>query len=155
MSQYKTKADFIAAWKASRPPQQYTGMEFDALLMPLGVLAPVTAFITHVLFGGITGGRWLGKSFSATSEVGFNRFSKAGSKIKFQATVQPSRLDGKPALALVYSNGDSTVWGSVMHMRDELREVAPGVWLGLGSMALTGGMLNSAPFIMFPTKRAQ
>ena len=33
-------------------------------------------------------------------------------------------------------------------MRDELRELEPGVLLGIGSMAATGGMLNGAPFIL-------
>ena len=50
---------------------------------------------------------------------------------------------------LDYSKGDSLLWGTVLGMRDELREVAPGIWLGLGSMALTGGMRNSAPFVMW------
>ena len=64
------------------------------------------------------------------------------------------RYDGKPALLLDYSQGDSFLWGTLMGMHDELREVSPGIWLGLGSMAATGGMANSAPFLMYDPKKA-
>ena len=40
------------------------------------------------------------------------------------------------------------LWGRVLGMRDELREVAPGVLLGLGSLAATGGAWNCAPFVL-------
>ena len=39
------------------------------------------------------------------------------------------------------------LWGRVLFMRDELREVAPGILLGLGSMGATGGVANCAPFV--------
>ena len=35
-------------------------------------------------------------------------------------------------------------------MRDELRELSPGVLIGLGSMGAAGGMRNSAPFVLWP-----
>ena len=40
------------------------------------------------------------------------------------------------------------LFGTVLRMRDELRELEPGVLLGIGSMAATGGMRNGAPFIL-------
>lgn len=33
-------------------------------------------------------------------------------------------------------------------MRDELREVASGVMIGLGGMRVTGGVRNAAPFVL-------
>eukprot|EP00966_Prymnesium_polylepis_P292821 6763165-Prymnesium_polylepis.2 len=33
-------------------------------------------------------------------------------------------------------------------MRDEIREVSPGLYFGLGSMAATGGPRNAAPFVL-------
>jgi len=33
-------------------------------------------------------------------------------------------------------------------MRDELRLVAPGLMLGIGSMRVTGGVMNAAPFVL-------
>ena len=71
----------------------------------------------------------------------------------FKATVQPSWFDGRPALVLEYDQGDSLLWGTLLGMRDELREVAPGVWLGLGSMRATGGVRNAAPFVMWSAAR--
>lgn len=150
----QSKADFVAAWRAAPAPKEsdFRGKMFDASLPSLGVLAPISAFITHQLFGGIGGGPWLGKTFDATGG-GRNRFTRSGIRVAFAATVGPSAYDGKPCLILDYSTGDSILWGTILGMRDELRQVAPGVWLGLGSMLASGGMRNSAPFIMWPAKK--
>ena len=145
------KADFVAAWRAGAAPADYHGRKFDARVLPLGVLAPVSSFITHRLFGGIGGGEWLGKAFMKEG-VGINRFT-GGDKVSFGARVAPSNIDKRPALVLDYSAGDSRVWGSFLGMRDEIREVAPGVLLGLGSMTASGGMQNSAPFMMWKAPR--
>ena len=152
----KSKADFVAAWRHAKVPARkaYLGRTFDAALSDLGAMAPVSAFITHVLFGGVLGGHWIGKRFHKGSETGDNRFSTAGFRNSFRATVENSWVDGKPALVLQYQYGDSILWGTMLRMRDELREISPGVWLGLGSMAATGGMANSAPFLMFEPKKA-
>lgn len=148
-----TKADFVAAWRAAPAPKEkdFRGKTFEASLPDLGVLAPVSSFITHQLFGGLGGGPWLGKAFDATGG-GHNRFTRSGNRVKFAATVGPSAYDGKPCLILDYSAGDSFIWGTLLGMRDELRQVAPGVWLGLGSMLASGGMRNSAPFVLWPAK---
>lgn len=70
----------------------------------------------------------------------------------FEALIGPSRLDGQPALILDYAaegEGRSDVlWGKVLGMRDEIREVLPGVLVGLGSMRMTGGVHNCAPFVL-------
>lgn len=79
----------------------------------------------------------------------------AGEEVRkrgFAARIEPSRLDGKPALVLDYGAGGAgaadALWGKVLGMRDELREVAPGVLVGLGSMRATGGVRNCAPFVL-------
>jgi hypothetical protein len=151
--QIDTKADFVAAWRAAAPPADYEGHTFDAQVLPLGVLAPVSSIITHQLFGGICGGPWLGKTFMKRgSQTGINRFA-SGEKVRFGAHVAASRFDQQPALVLDYRVGDSAIWGTLLGMRDELREVAPGVLIGLGSMAASGGMQNSAPFVMWKVSR--
>ena len=70
----------------------------------------------------------------------------------FTARIEPSRLDGRPALVLDYgAQGEGKGgfwWGSLLGMRDELREVAPGVLVGLGSFRATGGVRNCAPFVL-------
>jgi len=67
----------------------------------------------------------------------------------FEMRIDASRLDGKSALILDYgtAQGDR-LWGGVLGMRDELREVVPGVLVGLGSMGATGGVRNCAPFVL-------
>jgi hypothetical protein len=141
-----SKADFIAAWRNGKAPG-FAGLEFDGDLPPLGALAPFSAFISHQLFGGIGGGPWLGKSFPSDI-YGINRFA-SGDKVTFTTSIGPSRYDGKPALLLNYREGNSFVWGKLMGMHDELREVAPGVLLGIGGMTLSGGIQNSAPFVLW------
>jgi len=69
----------------------------------------------------------------------------------FTARLDMSRLDGRPALILEYSQGESLAdffWGRVLGMRDELREVVPGVLVGLGSFGMFGGVRNCAPFVL-------
>ena len=131
----------------------------------LGILARVSAFITNRLFAP-PGHRWAGKLLGGPKPAGANIFAprregdtnaRGGlpstwcKRRGFGATIGPSRLDGRPCLVLDYSHkehGDSLVWGGVMRMRDELREVAPGMLLGLGSMKATGGARNCAPFVL-------
>ena len=70
----------------------------------------------------------------------------------FEARIEASHLDGQPALVLDYdAQGDGkhdALWGRALGMRDELREVAPGVLVGLGSLRVTGGMPNCSPFVL-------
>jgi hypothetical protein len=61
-----------------------------------------------------------------------------------------SDQDGKPAFKLNYGAYNS---GTVRSMRDELRKINDNLFLGLGSMALGGGSINPAPFVvMGPAK---
>ena len=145
----KAKADFIAAWRAGVAPKAYHGKSFDAGLPKLVVLSPVSSFITHRLFSPF-GGPWLGKKMGKDGSTGVNRFQRSGDVVTYEMRIGPSHLDGKPALILDYSKGDSLVWGSIMGMRDEIREVAPGVWLGIGAFWAAGGIHNCAPFVLWP-----
>lgn len=93
----RSKADFVAAWRAGRPP--HCQGRYAGYLLPLGVLAPMSAFITNVLFGPF--GRWRGKVF--LQDRGRNRFEHFEAR-GFGAHVAPSRLDGKEALVLDYAD---------------------------------------------------
>jgi hypothetical protein len=72
---------------------------------------------------------WRGKVFGRTGREGavvnkvtpFNAYSVPG-----QVRLEPSRLDGKPAIVIDYSK-TSTV---AHFIRDELREIRPGTYLG-------------------------
>jgi hypothetical protein len=71
---------------------------------------------------------WQGKIFDARSGTMLNRvlpFGLSAVKARFHPGV--SRLDGKPCFVLDYSGSSRIAHG----VRDEIREVAPGVRLGL------------------------
>ena len=90
------------------------------------------------------------------SRSGVNRFAGERCVRTFGTQIAPSALDGRPALVLDYAqlgHGDG-LWGNVMGMRDELREIAPGVLLGLGSMLATGGPRNCAAFLLHNPRKA-
>ena len=69
---------------------------------------------------------WQGKIFDPATSTATNRFFGAN-VIKGNVYAGQSWLDGNPALILDYQ-GTSKVYGNY---RDEIRQVAPGVYLGL------------------------
>jgi hypothetical protein len=89
-----------------------------ALVAPGTKLAPVASGAAKVL--------WQGKVIDCQNSMAVNRFF--GIKmIRGNLYYDSSWLDGRPALILDYSE-TSLVYA---HYRDEIREVAPGLYLGL------------------------
>jgi hypothetical protein len=81
---------------------------------------PLVAFVRYVA--------WRGKEFDAQSHTLLNLITPFGVRaIKADVYIDASRLDGRPCIVLDYSK-TSKVAGWV---RDEIREVAPGLYLGL------------------------
>jgi hypothetical protein len=76
---------------------------------------------------------WGGKRFASTSAeagTGINRV-RIGSErhwFPFETRIEPSAIDGKPAILLDYDDARNPKFIRVI--RDELREVAPGLFLG-------------------------
>src|SRR4051812_24695476 len=68
---------------------------------------------------------WHGKLFDATGSTLVNQWCGFRA-IRAQVCYGPSWLDGKPSIIMDYS-ATSHVWANV---RDEIREVAPGLYLG-------------------------
>jgi hypothetical protein len=88
-----------------------------ALYCPDDRFAGVRSKVTHAL--------WHGKVFDPCDGTLINQW--AGAKaIKARVGYGPSLLDGRPSIIMDYSE-TSHVWADV---RDEVREVAPGVYLG-------------------------
>ena len=92
-------------------------------------------------------GYWLGKAYtplSATTGDGYNRWRRPGGKvernIRFGTEMGPSLIDGKPALLMYYG---AYVRADGSHPRstlvDEIRKLADGVYLGLGTRANEDG----------------
>lgn len=70
---------------------------------------------------------WQGKNFDAASSDLKNRISPVGfPAIRAKVYIGDSWMDDKPAIVLDYSK---TSFVAKM-IRDEIREVAPGLWLG-------------------------
>lgn len=96
---------------------------------------------------------WLCKAFRpVTSEHGrgYNTFALMGQVIQrfpMQTLIAPSRYDGKPAYQLVYRAYQS-LCGDI-HMVDEVRMLAPGMYLGIGTWGFTRKQRQIAlPFLL-------
>lgn len=148
-----SKGRFVQLFYASPPPtmKELDG-EFMAKNHPVGILGGAVEWYTSHLFGP---GRWVGKAFrplDGKRGEGYNIFEKAGADRPLRRTrridtfLGPSAFDGKESFHLLYRpyNG-----GVVRSMRDELRKVREGLYVGLGYMGLGGGSINPAPFIVY------
>jgi hypothetical protein len=76
---------------------------------------------------------WGGKHFEPTSAdagIGINRVRLGGERrwFPFETRVEPSAIDGQPCILLDY--GDKRNPFFIRAIRDELREVAPSLYLG-------------------------
>lgn len=146
----RSKADFVALWRGGALPEVPAGRELSGRLLPLGALWASSWAITNFLFSPGPSQFWQGKGFAQDGATGYNRFDGEARLRTFRPGVESSLLDGQPCLALDYGADDcDAFWGGLLGMRDELREVSPGLYLGLGSMRATGGMWNCAPFVLF------
>lgn len=82
-------------------------------------------------------GVWLAKCFrpvDAVSGRGYNSFSHLGRTVQrypMRTVIARSRFDGKPAYQLVY-RAYRSFCGDI-HMVDEVRRLAPGLYLGIGT----------------------
>lgn len=74
---------------------------------------------------------WQGKSFTATSDEvgsGVNRVHVLGDKYRFDTRFDVSAIDSGPCVLLDYDRSDNPFF--IRPIRDELREVAPRLFLG-------------------------
>ncbi|MDP2228774.1 MAG: hypothetical protein Q8J78_14990 [Moraxellaceae bacterium] len=96
---------------------------------------------------------WLCKAFrpvDADGGRGYNTFLQGGQIVQrypMLTLIAPSRFDGRPAYQLVY-RGFHSACGSV-HMVDEVRRVAPGLYLGMGTYGFSDAMRRTPyPFVL-------
>jgi hypothetical protein len=68
---------------------------------------------------------WKGKTFDDDGEI-TNRWLGGFKAVSTQAVIGPSAYDGQPCIILEYAPG-TAVFGNT---RDEIREIAPGIFLG-------------------------
>src|SRR5262245_50254375 len=80
---------------------------------------------------------WKGKTFHDDGTF-TNRWLGGVEAVSADTRVEPSWLDGQPCLTMQYAP-DAPIFGNV---RDELRQIAPDVWLGRSYDAATGQAKN-------------
>jgi hypothetical protein len=80
---------------------------------------------------------WKGKTFHGDGTF-TNRWLGGVHAVSAGVRVEPSWLDGQPCLVMQYAP-DAPVFGNV---RDELRQIAPDVWLGRSYDVVTGHPKN-------------
>lgn len=80
---------------------------------------------------------WKGKTFHADGTF-TNRWLGGIQAVSAETRVEPSWLDGQPCLVMQYAP-NAPVFGNV---RDELRQIAPNVWLGHSYDVATGQSKN-------------
>lgn len=118
-SQGSTLDELFAAAPAGSIP---VGIGKGQALIATGTLAarPLVAVVRHLA--------WRGKEFDTQGRTLRNLITPLGVRaIKADVYIDASRLDGRPCIVLDYSK-TSRVAGWV---RDEIREVAPGLYIGL------------------------
>jgi hypothetical protein len=102
--------------------------------LPPSLAGPVRAFAGHARFP------WLGKSFQslgAERGEGINRiFRESIRRYRFDTFVGPSRAGAFDALQLDYDNPGNPFF--IRPIKDEVRELRPGLWLGQAWLQLRG-----------------
>lgn len=98
-------------------------------------------------------GPWLCKAFRPVDENsgrGYNTFGEFGrvrQRYPMRTLLAPSRYDGAPAYTLIY-RAYTSICGSI-HMVDEVRRAAPGVYLGMGTWGFTDAQRRiPRPFLL-------
>lgn len=96
---------------------------------------------------------WLCKAFRPVDVEhgrGYNTFAQSGKIVQrypMQTLIAPSRFDGRPAYQLLYRHFHSTC-GDI-NMVDEVRRLAPGLYLGIGTWGFTDAQRHQAyPFLL-------
>lgn len=153
-----SREELLRLFCSCQPPSddQELCRDWNGILLDnnnLGMTAIGSEFMSNVLFG--KGRRWNGKSFGPGGK-GINRFQATENGLvatehSFDYGKGPSSIkSGTSSIILNYSKYQSrlSLWRT---MTDEVR-VLPGadVLIGFGAMQWSGGMLNSAPFCLFP-----
>ncbi|MFF0490951.1 hypothetical protein ACFYTQ_18180 [Nocardia sp. NPDC004068] len=98
-------------------------------------------------------GPWLCKGFRPVDDEngrGYNTFDELGrirQRYPMRTLVAPSRYDGAPAYTLIYRAYLSAC--GAIHMVDEVRRAAPGVYLGMGTWGFTDAQRRvPRPFLL-------
>lgn len=111
----------------------FEGAPTGRMLSAVGPLGQGLAHFALRQFSGSSIFPWAGKSFYTVGEssgMGINRV-RLGTTVKlfaFSTRIGPSAIDGDPCVILDYDRPENPFFIRAIH--DEIRCVAPGLWLG-------------------------
>lgn len=137
-----TYAELDELYRNAKRPNSISDLDGHARGAMLAWRRPHAGPIARWLrvFGASTAFPWEGKSFTGASDdgTGINRVTFFGKRnwFPFKTRFDKSFLDGKPTFVLDYSGpGNPPLIRSIV---DEIREVAPGLYLGPAALNFRG-----------------
>ena len=132
-----------ALYRNAKRPASLSDLDGDAIGAMLAWRKPASGPIASLLrsFGGSSAFPWKGKSFQAKDSdngEGINRVTLFGKRrwFPFKTRFGDSFLDGKPTFVLDYSGPANPPL--IRSIVDEVREVAPGLYLGPAALLVKG-----------------
>ena len=136
-------AELDALYRAGKRPSSISDLDGDAVGAMLAWCTPRSGPIAWLLrtLGASTAFPWQGKSFKSSSNElgeGINRVNFFGKRrwFPFKTRFEPSFLDGRPAFRLDYSEPGNPPF--IRSIVDEVREVAPDLYLGPAALLVSG-----------------
>lgn len=135
-------AELDALYRRARCPQAISELDGDARGAMLAWRMPQSGPVAWLLrvFGASAAFPWEGKSFQGEQEngTGINRVNFFGKRrwFPFKTRFAASFLDGKPTFQLDYSGPANPSF--IRSIVDEIREIAPGLYLGPAALNFRG-----------------
>ncbi|HEX5964289.1 MAG TPA: hypothetical protein VFY51_00100 [Pyrinomonadaceae bacterium] len=135
-------AELDTLYRQARCPQAISEVNGDSRGAMLAWRSPQTGLIAWLLraFGASPAFPWEGKSFEGGQETGtgINRVNFFGKRrwFPFKTRFAASFLDGKPTFQLDYSGPANPPF--IRSIVDEIREIAPGLYLGPAALNFRG-----------------
>jgi hypothetical protein len=153
--------EYIEAWK-SLPPPSFNEMDGEFTpLVPPNFNEVHKKFWANGLFNEENpAGYWLGKAFKPLGQVtgeGYNIWrmldGRVERRIRYGTHLGSSRVDGRPSLLMTYASfnrdvpgfGGTYAWQG--DMVDEMRKLADGVYVGLGTSRLSELVKSASPLL--------
>ncbi len=136
-----TMAELEALYGAGRAPESVRALDGS----PRGLVPAVAGLDREPIAGllsRVSSSRhfpWRGKRFESLSDErgeGTNRLRGLGDALSFSTSIEASAVDGAPCVVLDYDRPENP-W-PIRKLRDELREVGPGLFLGPALLTVRG-----------------
>jgi hypothetical protein len=132
--------ELVALYRSGQLPSALSDLDVDSIGAMLAWRSPALSSMLRG-FGASTAFPWEGKTFkSETSDLGsgINRVKFFGKRrwFPFKTRFEPSFLDGQPTFRLDYSGPANPPF--IRSIVDEVREVAPRLYLGPAALLVKG-----------------